>query len=208
MIDNARVTLAVAVSCVAASMLALAGHVLSHPMLSWLVHVDVRHLVVNVVAWLMFGLWAERLAGRGRMMLWVGAGLAVSLIAHAAAYPEHGTLYGMSSIGFLVFTAGIAAYAANVWWGWVMLAGVAGVLAYEWFTGGTSAAATLVSAGVGETPRLLPAGIHTESVVWVHIACAVMGCGFGVLARVAGRRDQRLGGAGVAPGRSYLISKP
>lgn len=201
-------TLAVAAGCVAASMLAAAGVVLEHPMLAWLVHVDVRHLVVNVVTWLMFGLWAERMAGRGRMALWVGAGLAVSLCAHAAVYPEHGRLYGMSSIGFFVFTAGLVGYAADAWWGRLMLGGVAGVLAFEWFTGGTSAAAALVSAGVGDTPRLLPAGIHTESVVWVHIACAVMGCGFGAMARAAGRRDQGLAGAGVAPGRSYLISKP
>ena len=192
MIGNARVTLAVAVGCLAASMLAAVGVVLSHPMLAWLVHVDVRHLLVNVVTWLMFGLWAERLAGRGRMMLWVGAGLAVSLTAHAVTYPEHGTLYGMSTIGFFVFTAGLVGYAADVWWGRLMLAGVAGVLAFEWLTGGTMAAAALVSAGVGDTPRLLPGWIHTESVVWVHIACAVMGCAFGIVARVAGRRGQPL----------------
>jgi membrane associated rhomboid family serine protease len=203
-----RVTLAVAAACVAASMLALAGVVLSHPMLAWMVHVDVQHLAVDLVTWTSFGAWLERRAGWRRMLLWVVAGLATSLTAHALVFPSHGTLYGLSAIAFFVFTAGLTAYAMDQWWGRAMMAGVVAVLVHEWVSGGTSAAEALVDLGFGATARMLPDVAAPEPVPGVHVACAVMGSAFGCVARLAGRWDQTASVAVAAPRKSYLISKP
>jgi len=188
-----RVTVMLGVMCVAASLLAVGRGEAPHPSLAWMVHVDVQHLVVNVVTWMIFGAWIERRAGWRRMVLWVVAGAAVSFVSHAVVYPGHGRLFGMSSIGFFVFSAGVTAYALDRWWGRMLLVGMGLLLAIECTTGETGTRSLSGMAGIGETPRFVASSVHAITVSWVHAVCAAAGGVFGWLAR-ASEPDVRLNG--------------
>jgi len=199
-IDEMRpVALFTAFACILASfstsLLGETGNVPGGSLVAWLIHVDVQHLVIDLLAWLIFGWWLEPRIGSVRLGAWIAAGLSVSICAHALLYPHHGVLYGLSAVAFFVFAAGLAAGPGglSVRCTACGLAVLAFVLAHELATGGvTPSRALLGGEALGERWRLLPVRsgqVGPQPVPLVHVVCAVAGAGFGLLARM--RRSSR-----------------
>lgn len=149
---------------------------------TWLVHGDVRHLVLDVLALAAIGAWLEPRAGSRRVLVWIALAATVSVGSHGLMYPEQSRLFGTSAAGYTLVFAAVCGWALDRAWGVMLLLALVALLADELLAGRSGvlrscdAAASVTGSEWGSS---FIAGPPLTPTPRVHIACAGLGAALG-----------------------------
>jgi membrane associated rhomboid family serine protease len=188
---RAPVTILVALASVCATLLLGDSPWGASPWHSWLVHIDLPHLLGDVVIWVTLGLWLEPRTGPRRWLAWTLLAAALSAMLHGALYPHHAVVFGLSAVIYAVATGALVAWrggAAGDPRRWAVLALLLVLLADELIRG--ESAWRSAHGGWGHSLAFVPLR-PTESTPLLHAAAAMLGMIAGLCA--ASGRQSRCG---------------
>lgn len=198
MLRRAPVTFGVAIAALFATLLLGDSSVGSQPMLSWLVHADMWHLLTDLVPWLILGAWLEERTTPARWLFWTSMGVALTISLHGELYPQHAAVYGLSAVNYTL------AFAALIAWPgqqqvrtdprrWSILLLLTAILIEE-LLHGESAWRTLVSQS-GPGMRFVTID-HVATTPLLHAAAAMLGGLLGLAPGLGSARHgpKRVGG--------------
>lgn len=191
MIVRAAVTLVVTAASVLATVLLGGTPAGASLWLSWLVHIELTHLLSDAFPWLVLGCWLEPRSGSVRWAAWTFVGVVLTVMLHGVCYPQQSVVYGLSAAVYVVAFAGLVAWRAGVRNDprrWVALA-VLMLLVCDEVLRGQSAFRTFFGGG-GRDVRFVELA-HVSTTPLLHLVGAIVGSVLGLSLELGENRARR-----------------